>query len=163
MNWVKYEEAIDFALPLDRRDDNNQYCLSVRNNIRFQDKTNDQVMEMIDQQTTVKDLVNLMNTHPFHRSRYHKLNLTNLVHEHNPKNTIEFRGFGATLDSNQIEHWARFLHLFVQASIAKAKPEPFEDDLPKRKQFARLFAGHLRDAELRQYFYRLRFSRSFAF
>ncbi|KAL3933074.1 MAG: hypothetical protein SGARI_003798 [Bacillariaceae sp.] len=139
MNWVKYEDAIDLCIDENRRDSTNEYCMNVRDNMRFADKTDSEVLELIDSQKSRKGLVNLMNAHPENRNRYYKLNLQNLVNKENPRNTIEFRGHEATMDPIMIENW-------------KQKPIAFGDNTSTDNQFDRLFEKFVKDEELEEYY-----------
>jgi hypothetical protein len=61
-----------------------------------------------------------------HRARCYKLNLQNLVTQHQP--TIEFRQHSATFDFPKVAAWVRFLHSFVHNSAAMSDPPiPFRE------------------------------------
>lgn len=60
-NWVKYEDAIDFILPLSRRGDNNRYARAVRENHNFWDRNNKYVNNRIAKAKNMRALLDIMN------------------------------------------------------------------------------------------------------
>ena len=60
-NWVKYEDAIDLILPDSRREDNNKYARSIRENFNFENRYNKQANDRIAKAKNLRALHDLMN------------------------------------------------------------------------------------------------------
>lgn len=152
-NWIKYEDAIDLFLSQGRRDSQNEHCLNVCDSSELSGKTNKEANLILKRKATLKGLCNAMNGHPAGRNRYYKLNLQNLRKTPNPRNTIEFRGQGGTLDQLEIENWIRFLNAFIDASIKGDGPvKPFADSMNPYEKFGRLFENFICDAGLYKFY-----------
>ena len=136
--WVKYEEGIDLMLDEQRSNEaGNQYCLSVRENMKFKQLYNNEAIRRIDEAQDERALAKLMNAHPQSGQRYFKLNLQNLVS--GKRNTLEFRAHEGTLDAETAENWVRFLIAFIETSVKSPTPKPFSDNADKDNVFSHLF------------------------
>ena len=135
--WVKYEPGIDLMLDEQRSNEaENQYCLSVRENMKFEQLDNNEAIRRIDEAHDTRALAKLMNAHPGNGCRrYFKLNLQNLLSE---RNTLEFRAHEGTLDAETAENWVRFLIAFVEMSVKSPTPKPFSENADKDDVFNHL-------------------------
>ena len=107
--FLSLENAFDVLVSsVSRRANRNQFCRS--NRLSFGPKSNRQRCDDIRASTSLDDLVDLVNPN---QDRYHKLNMTNLVHADRPS-TCEFRHYGGVANLLEAEAWVRLIVLFCQ-------------------------------------------------
>jgi Putative amidoligase enzyme len=92
-------------------------------------------------------LAELMNPNS---SRYHKVNLQNLISGRQP--TIEFRQHSATSNPKKVNNWVRFCITLVNNSAQLASPSPFRKGKDIDSQFEALFQFVVKDRALRDYY-----------
>lgn len=98
--YAAYERAIDLLHPVDRRDNANNYCLSIKPIIAMMNEDN-------------IELRSKKEVHKLGVDKYYKLNLISL----DKYGSIEFRQHKGSLEFNEIQHWIKFCQEFVDASI----------------------------------------------
>jgi len=136
-NWTKYETGMDSMLEKQRSNEaENEYCLSVRENMKFRELWNDDAVRLIGEAKNVNALAKMMNAHPENRQRHFKLNLQNCASK--KRNALEFRAHEGTVDAKAAKNWVRFLVAFVQMSIQSPTPKPFSDNANKKDVFNHL-------------------------
>jgi hypothetical protein len=173
--FIKYETVMDSLLPTSRRTgsyESNQYfqsnrdamaqSLGLRTNLeRHLALREIGLSHHKDDHDGIVALAHVMNPES---SRYHKLNLQNLVTGRQP--TLEFRQHSATVSLEKITFWIRFCIALVQNSAALGKIRPFAElqrhDEPSPSssrnhvdtEFHSLFQGVIKDRALRDYYRR---------
>jgi hypothetical protein len=125
--FLSLENAFDVLVSdIDRRANRNKFCRS--NRLALGPRSNRQCFEDIAASQSLEDLVDLVNPN---RDRYHKLNMTNLVHERRPS-TCEFRNHGGVSDLLEAEAWVRLVVLFCQeATLSRDSMLLSETSSPK--------------------------------
>lgn len=116
--FVAYHEKALFATTGTHSREHNQYCSSIK--LRYRALENLQTLDAI-----------AMG----HTSRYHVLNLTNLIQ--NPyrpaKNTVEFRVFAGTLNIVKIEAYIQLCLGMVEKAMDRAAQLPWDAPASKRQ------------------------------
>jgi hypothetical protein len=162
-NFIKYEDVMDTLMPPSRRtgsSESSQYFRSnrqsVAENIKAQLKlpanatvTNKHCHDALGKCMDLNQLVKLMNS----GSRYHKLNLQNLVTGR--QTTLEFRQHSATINNSKVGAWVRFCVAFCSNSAKLAPPTCFKASRSMDNRFTALFCYVIKDRALRD-FYRKR-------
>ncbi|CAB9524180.1 Putative amidoligase enzyme [Seminavis robusta] len=150
-NCIKYEDVIDALVPPSRRTGSMECDQFFKSNRQALDDngytTNKQRHDALGSCSSVAELADLMNPGS---SRYHKINLQNLVTGRQP--TIEFRQHSATSNSRKVSSWVRFCVTLVSNSARLAAPSPFKEDRDVDFQFEALFQFVVKDRALRDYY-----------
>lgn len=115
--YAKYETAIDAVMPESRREDNNQYCLSVKD---IAVKIQEDLWHSISA-TVIANRI---------EGRYYKLNLTAFVRH----GTVEFRQHSGTVEARKMIPWIIFCVNFVETSKVSLQ----EEELPEINPTAHL-------------------------
>lgn len=102
-NYAIFETVIDSFMPQSRRDDNNQYCRSLKRQIPI-----NQLFEKIDSCRTVAEIASKVTNN----SRYYKINAQSFARH----GSIEFRQHSGTVEYEKIMNWLIFLHNLVSYS-----------------------------------------------
>ena len=138
--YAKSEAAIDAFMPKSRRENNNQYCRSIKGNIGLVDFLN-----RVDRQHSYGALVNLLGT------RYRKLNLESFTRY----GTVEFRQHSSTLEFEKIQNWieltATMLERAKSGNVPNTEPSNAFDfamyNVPRAvKKFFRNRTAHFANA-----------------
>jgi Putative amidoligase enzyme len=150
-NCIKYEDVIDALVPPSRRTGSlecDKYFKSNREALRNVGYTsNRERHNALGRCTTTNQLAELMNPNG---SRYHKVNLQNLITGRQP--TIEFRQHSATANAKKVNNWVRFCITLVTNSAHLASPSPFREGKDIDAQFEALFQFVVKDRALREYY-----------
>jgi Putative amidoligase enzyme len=150
-NCIKYEDVIDFLVPPSRRtgsQESDRYFRSNRDALGWAGYTSNRDRhDALGRCTTMQALAELMNPNS---SRYHKVNLQNLVSGRQP--TIEFRQHSATSNPTKVNNWIRFCVTLVNNSAQLASPSPFRIGKGIASQFEALVQFVVKDRALRDYY-----------
>lgn len=106
--YSKFESDFDSFMPVRRRDNRNQYCLSMKTALEVFNEGGYGLMDYwySDRPEFVTNALN---------NKYLKVNLS----AYQRHRTIEFRQHSGTLDYNKIMNWVEFLHGFIATSVTK--------------------------------------------
>ena len=122
-NYKKLEKAIDSFMPESRRENNNQYCMTLQN-------------INLDNVQTKTDAMRVLGT------RYRKVN----AHAFIRHQTIEFRQHSGTVDYDKISNWVRFLAKLVEYSYKKEIEECVcIEDIPFLTQSEKIYFTNRRN------------------
>lgn len=150
-NCIKYEDVIDALLPPSRRTGSHECDTYFKSNYRAMHalgfSTNERRHKALGACRSKEALAALMNPN---QSRYHKINLQNLVTGRQP--TIEFRQHSATSNGRKVNSWVRFCITMVVNSARLKAPTSFNESRDLNFQFDALFQFVVKDRALRDYY-----------
>jgi hypothetical protein len=146
-NYIKYESVIDTFMAPSRRKSESQFCQSNQSVVRG--NTNSEKHQAIARCKSIAELAGVMNPGS---SRYHKLNLQNLVTGR--QTTLEFRQHSATSNYEKIMAWVRFCLTLVHQSIHQPRPSALKGSaaFSLKEQFELLFEQVIQDRKLQEYY-----------
>lgn len=102
--YAKFEEALDLLHPISRREDNNNYCLSIKSTVSYFKNNNISF-------TNKENLNSLLYQYAI--DKYYKLNICSVV----DYGSLEFRQHDGTISFEEIKNWVMFCVEFTEASL----------------------------------------------